>query len=159
MRTTSSSREPRCLVRGRRFLVSNKQKKSVSPSKTVKPKSTFLENGDLDRSFKECAYPNVAEILRLSEQLELPPVRIKSEFQRRRQAFRQRHKLPEDTIIYNHTLPRIYILLQILFSQLTSAQRTLVQVTVFMSSVFSLWYSVYRKIGLHNCNQEILLLT
>lgn len=49
----------------------------VLSSKSEKPKVVLLEISELDDSFKTSAYPSMAEILKLSEQLNLPPSAIK----------------------------------------------------------------------------------
>ncbi|XP_035222359.1 uncharacterized protein LOC118195209 [Stegodyphus dumicola] len=151
----------RSIVRGRRFLAASKQKKGISsPStKPVKPKPIFLESSELDRSFKTCAYPSAVEIFKLSEQMEMPALKIKAEFQKRRQVFRQCNKLAEDAIIYSYTLPRLFLMLHFLCSRFNCTQQTLMQIAVFLFSLFSLWYSVYIKIRNDNFNEELVLLS
>ncbi|XP_054718857.1 uncharacterized protein LOC129228217 [Uloborus diversus] len=156
MRSSILSRElskQRGLLRGKK--VSTKRSESPSP---VKPKTTFLESSELDNSFRTNAYPSTAEIFRLSQELELSPATIKAEFQKRRQSVRERNKLSDDTIIYSSTLPHLFLLLHMLCSRFNCTQQTLLQIAVFIFSVFSVWYSVYIKIRHDNYNQELVFL-
>ncbi|GFS60239.1 hypothetical protein TNIN_257391 [Trichonephila inaurata madagascariensis] len=124
MRSSSSSRESRKGVRCRRFSFS--KHKDCPPAPVKKPEDNFIECEEIDKSFRKCAYPSAAEILKLAEITHMSASVVKAEFSKRRQSYRDRHHLPKEAIV--HSLP--------LFGAFIHSQHALL---ALCASVVTLW--------------------
>ncbi|CAL1298326.1 unnamed protein product [Larinioides sclopetarius] len=148
----SASHEPRVdrrCIRGRRLFYCKPKGCSKSASKKVPevPKFTYRE---IDISFRQCAYPSAAEILKLSEQINLPPSQIKAEFSKRRHSYRERHHLPKDTLIHPCSMPLFQALVTFVHSQ-----QAILKSAVLFVSVATLWWTHLLRMGGQSITEQI----
>ncbi|KAG8183966.1 hypothetical protein JTE90_007400 [Oedothorax gibbosus] len=128
-------------VKGRR-LFSSKQKASKPVPAAKLPVTDIMCSSEIDASFRKCPYPNVVEILRLSEDLEVTRSKIKVEFQKRRQTYRLRKHQSEDTPVRSSRQPRPSAMMTSL-QKVQSLYQSVLESTIAGCSVVSEWYSEY----------------
>ncbi|GFW57530.1 hypothetical protein TNCV_544391 [Trichonephila clavipes] len=132
MRSSSSSRESRRGVRCRRFSFS--KPKDCPPAPVKKSEDNFIECEEIEKSYRKCAYPSAAEILKLAEITDLSASVVKAEFSKRRQSYRDHHHLPKEAIVHPCSLSLFGALVTFVHSQ-----HALLKSVVLCASAVTLW--------------------
>ncbi|GIY34153.1 hypothetical protein CDAR_556381 [Caerostris darwini] len=129
-------------VRGRRLLFA-KPKDIRSLSKKLPTTSTGdMPYREINESFRKSAYPNAAEIFKLTQLTNLTTSQVKAEFAKRRYLYRQRHLLPADALV------KFNPLLQSL-SGFLNTQQVLIR-SLLCLSVATLWCTYVIQVAGHS---------